>query len=77
MSESTGTQDNREPVTRMELPEEGINLKELERNFLIQALERTGGNRTRAATLLGINRDQTRYRVAKYGIDAPKYDPDY
>ena len=34
----------------------------------MQALERTGGNQTRAAALLGLHRDQIRYRVAKFGL---------
>jgi DNA-binding protein Fis len=33
-----------------------------------QALERSGGNQTRAAALLGLNRDQIRYRVEKFGL---------
>ncbi len=50
------------------LPPEGVILRELERQLIIQALERTGGNQTRAATLLGLNRDQIRYRIEKYGL---------
>jgi len=42
------------------LPEAGMNLRSelerLERGFIAQALERTGGNRNRAAALLGLNR---------------------
>jgi DNA-binding NtrC family response regulator len=53
----------------MELPSEGVDFKELERDLLKQALIRTGGNRTKAAELLGMNRDQVRYRVAKFGLD--------
>ena len=53
----------------MELPEEGINLDTLERELVVQALRRTGGNQTRAASLLGLNRDQIRYRVEKYGLE--------
>ena len=34
----------------------------------IQALERAKGNQTRAATLLGLNRDQIRYRIEKFGL---------
>ncbi|MFG0316377.1 MAG: helix-turn-helix domain-containing protein [Planctomycetota bacterium JB042] len=30
--------------------------------------ERTGGNKSRAALLLGIHRDQVRYWVKKYGL---------
>jgi DNA-binding protein Fis len=30
-----------------------------------QAIERSGGNQTRAAELLGISRDQLRYRLKK------------
>ena len=29
---------------------------------------RTGGNQTRAAALLGLNRDQIRYRIEKFGL---------
>ena len=29
------------------------------------------GNQTRAATLLGLNRDQIRYRIEKFGLIAP------
>jgi DNA-binding NtrC family response regulator len=54
--------------TQFKLPPEGINLEELERALLVQALERAGGNQTRAAELLGINRDQVRYRIEKFGL---------
>jgi DNA-binding NtrC family response regulator len=55
----------------MELPEEGVNLETLERELVVQALQRTGGNQTKAATLLGLNRDQIRYRIEKFGLDKP------
>ncbi len=51
-----------------ELPETGVNLDELERDLVRQALQRTGGNQTRAAALLGLNRDQIRYRIEKFGL---------
>lgn len=74
---STLTQDdfqrigngNADPAASYTLPPGGIDLKELERNLVIQALERTGGNRTRAAELLRMTRDQMRYRVAKFNLD--------
>ncbi len=53
------------------LPAEGVNLEELERSLVVQALERAGGNQTRAAALLGLNRDQIRYRVEKFGLGKP------
>ncbi|MCA9692097.1 MAG: sigma-54-dependent Fis family transcriptional regulator, partial [Myxococcales bacterium] len=51
-----------------QLPSGGIDFRELERSLVIQALERTRGNQTRAAALLGMNRDQMRYRVEKFGL---------
>jgi transcriptional regulator with PAS, ATPase and Fis domain len=50
------------------LPAGGVNIRELERSLVEQALERTGGNQTRAARLLGMNRDQIRYRMQRYGL---------
>lgn len=47
------------------LPAEGINLEEVELSLVRQAVERSGGNQTRAAELLGISRDQLRYRLKK------------
>jgi len=54
--------------TEFRLPPEGLNLEEVERQLLVQALERAGGNQTQAAQLLGINRDQVRYRIEKFGL---------
>ncbi len=50
------------------LPAGGFNLEEIEREFICQALDRAGGNKTRAARLLGLSRDTLRYRLEKYGI---------
>jgi DNA-binding NtrC family response regulator len=47
------------------LPPEGITLDDVEMSLVRQALERSGGNQTRAAELLGISRDQLRYRLKK------------
>jgi two-component system response regulator AtoC len=54
---------------RVALPGAGIDLEQLERSLLVQALERTGWNQTRAATLLGLNRDQIRYRIEKFQLE--------
>ena len=52
-------------ASRFVLPEEGISLDEAELSFVRQAIQRSGGNQTRAAELLGISRDQLRYRLKK------------
>jgi DNA-binding NtrC family response regulator len=53
-----------------ELPATGVDLEKLERSLVIQALKRSGGNQTRAGTFLGLNRDQIRYRIEKFGLTA-------
>ena len=54
------------------LPDDGIDLEklmeEMERALLLQALEKSGGVRKRAAELLGINFRSIRYRLGKLGI---------
>ncbi len=51
------------------LPESGIQLEDLERSLLTQALQLAEGNKTRAAALLGLSRDTFRYRLEKFGIE--------
>jgi DNA-binding NtrC family response regulator len=53
---------------QFKLPPEGVNIEDVERQLLVQALERSKGNQTQAAQLLGINRDQVRYRIEKFGL---------
>jgi DNA-binding NtrC family response regulator len=53
---------------QFKLPPEGVDIEEVERQLLVQALERSKGNQTQAAQLLGINRDQVRYRIEKFGL---------
>jgi len=51
------------------LPAAGdLSLKNSERLLIAQALEKTGGNKTRAAALLGISRDVLRYRMKKLNL---------
>jgi DNA-binding NtrC family response regulator len=50
------------------LPSNGIAFRELEREVLVQALKLAAGNQTRAALLLGLTRDQIRYRMSKFGM---------
>jgi two-component system, NtrC family, response regulator AtoC len=51
-----------------ELPATGVDLEKLERSLVVQALKRSGGNQTKAGTFLGLNRDQIRYRIEKFGL---------
>jgi DNA-binding NtrC family response regulator len=53
----------------VELPANGIDLEQLERSLVVQALERSGWNQTKAAALLGLNRDQIRYRIDKFKLE--------
>jgi transcriptional regulator with GAF, ATPase, and Fis domain len=55
-------------ASQFRLPAEGLSLDEVERQLLVQALDRAGGNQTQAGQLLGINRDQVRYRIEKFGL---------
>jgi len=50
------------------LPPGGIDLDELEKDLIRQALEQARGNKTRAAALLGMSRDTLRYRLEKYHL---------
>lgn len=50
------------------LPPGGCDLAKVEEMLIRQALERTGGNRTHAAALLGLSRDQIRYKISQYGL---------
>jgi DNA-binding protein Fis len=38
---------------------------------VVQALQRADWNQTRAASLLGLNRDQIRYRIEKFELHKP------
>jgi DNA-binding NtrC family response regulator len=53
------------------LPPEGISFEDLERSLIIQAMEQTGWNITRAARLLGLSFRTMQYRLDKFGIRRP------
>jgi len=63
------TQLLQELSQQMHLPPEGVNLQallsDIECTFIREALERCGGNQVQAATLLGMSRDQLRYRLPR------------
>jgi two-component system, NtrC family, response regulator AtoC len=58
-----------------ELPATGVDLEQLERSLVIQALRRSGNNQTRAGAMLGLNRDQIRYRIEKFGLAVTPHGP--
>jgi two-component system NtrC family response regulator len=53
----------------MDLPEEGIDLEEVEKELIKIALEKAKGNQTQAAKYLGISRPTLLYRIEKYKLE--------
>lgn len=68
LTEPSGRPSRVDKKTRFELPEEGINLDELEKDLMLQALERTNNNKVVAAKLLNLSYDTLRYQLKKFGI---------
>ncbi len=52
----------------MDIPPSGVVLEKVEERLVRQALEKSRGNQTKAAQLLGISRDSMRYKMKKFGI---------
>jgi len=51
------------------LPEGGLSLDNVEKTLILQALEKSAGNKTQAAKLLGITYDSLRYQIKKFGLE--------
>jgi DNA-binding NtrC family response regulator len=51
----------------LDVPDGGIDLEEVERTLILRALEKAGGNVSRAARLLGLTRRTLQYRLEKIG----------
>jgi DNA-binding NtrC family response regulator len=64
-SQSGSERDGFSAQNMFRLPPAGTSLEEVEMSLVRQAIDRSGGNQTRAAELLGISRDQLRYRLKK------------
>jgi DNA-binding NtrC family response regulator len=54
--------------SRFKLPADGINFEDVERSLIMQAMERTDNNITKAAKLLGLTFRTLQYRLEKFGI---------
>jgi DNA-binding NtrC family response regulator len=54
---------------RLELPDDGIALEDVEKELLLAALEKHNWNQTRAAAYLKITRSTLLYRMEKFGIE--------
>jgi len=52
-----------------ELPDEGIELETVIKDLIRQALEKAGGNKAKAARLLGISKPTLVYRLQKFGLE--------
>lgn len=63
-----GAADNSPKHAVVSLPADGVSLDAIEDALVRQAMKRSGGNQTRAAELLGLSRDQLRYRLKKLGL---------
>lgn len=57
------------PNVRFRLPESGISLDDVEKDFIIQALERGKQNKAVAAKLLNITYQSLRYQIRKFGLE--------
>lgn len=64
-------QEHEGQIGVVNLPPEGYPLEKLEREVVVEALERNGWNKSAAAAFLKVPRHVLLYRLEKYGIDNP------
>jgi len=65
---------NTAPAVRpygFEIPSEGVDIEEFERQLIVQAMERSGWVIARAARLLGLTYRTLQYRLEKFGLKKP------
>jgi two-component system NtrC family response regulator len=63
------TPKKKETGSPLKFPQEDLSLEEVEKQVILEALERAGGNRSRAARLLKIPRHVLLYRLKKFGLE--------
>jgi DNA-binding NtrC family response regulator len=57
----------------IKVPDSGLNIDELERQLVLEALKKANWNQKEAAALLGISVDRMNSRVRKFGIKHPSW----
>ena len=55
-------------LPKLDIPEGGTSLEEVERALVEMAMAQANGNQTHAARLLDISRDALRYKLKKFGL---------
>jgi transcriptional regulator with GAF, ATPase, and Fis domain len=55
-------------MTSLKLPPEGVDIEEVERELIHQALESCDWNQSKAAKKLSLGIDAFRYRMKKFGL---------
>ena len=66
------TREQRVGNLRIEIPDDGISLEDVERELLLAALDKHNWNQTRAAAFLNITRSTLLYRMQKFGLERDK-----
>ena len=63
------------PTTDFEIdiPESGVSLEEIIKEYVSAALTKTNGTQTKAAELLGISRRQLQHRMQSYGLQSQDF----
>ena len=66
------------PSTEFEIdiPESGVSLEEIIKEYVTAALTKTSGTQTKAAELLGISRRQLQHRMQSYGLQSQDFRDD-
>lgn len=66
------------PTTELEIgiPEGGVALEEIIKEYVCAALAKTNGTQTKAAELLGISRRQLQHRMQNYGLQSQDFKGD-